>query len=196
MFVTTQLDVDHNQVLPSLEQTVLSSDRSSLDSVPPVEHTVLVEDAPPSRSSHPSRSKASGVCSKGARSLSISKPRSKSRSLLRKARQLASSSSSLSGSSSESKEHPHISFDSESTSHITGSGADDDTPGNFFAMFSGTDLFHDPPTQYSPNLPCPMQESVGTIPEPVASQASEKSRFIARILRKLPLLLKGKNPVK
>jgi hypothetical protein len=52
-------------------------------------------------------------------------------------------------------------------------------------MYSGTDLFDDPPTQYSPNLPCPTQERVRTIfPEPVASQASEESRFIARIFAK------------
>ncbi len=65
-----------DQVLPSLEQTMLLSDRSSLDSVPPVEHSVPVEDAPSFRSSRPSRSKASpGVCSKRTRSNSIfSKP--------------------------------------------------------------------------------------------------------------------------
>ncbi len=173
-------------MLPSLEQTVLLSDRSSLDSVPPVEHTVLVEDAPPSWSSRLSRSKASsGVCSKRTCSPSISKLRFQSRSPLRKARQLASSSSSLSGSSSESDEHPNISFESESTTHVVGSGADDDAPGNFFAMYAGTDLFNDPPTQYSPNLPCPTQERVRTIfPEPVASHASEESRFIAQIFAK------------
>jgi hypothetical protein len=140
-----------DQVLPSLEQTVLLSDRSSLDSVPPVEHTVPVEDAPPSRSSCLSRSKASGVCSKRTRSLSIPKPRSQSRSPLRKACQLAWSSSSLSGSSSESEEHPNISFESESTSHVAGSAQMMTLPAifcyvlwNWFIWWSSNPIFSKP----------------------------------------------------